>query len=63
MARAFEMGLGVGVTVPREGETESVLERDLDGSDDGIWLQLSLRFSQVVYPCWILSPPLGNGRG
>lgn len=43
MTGAFEMGSGIGVKVPREGETESLLERDPEWADDRTWFQLSLR--------------------
>lgn len=43
MTGTFKMGPGIGVKVPREGETESLLERGLDGADDKTWFQLSLR--------------------
>lgn len=43
MTGAFEMGSGIRVKVPREGETESLLERDLEWADDRTWFQLSLR--------------------
>lgn len=48
MTRAFEKFWGIGVKVPREGETESLLERDPDGADEGTWSQLSLRQSSCL---------------
>lgn len=48
MTRAFEKFWSIGVKVPREGETESLLERDPDGADEGIWSQLSLRQSSCL---------------